>query len=284
MARTACRSWDDRCLKQRGQCRRPNGWIEHMVRSGGKGMTRAAIRASYNPLVRPRKKCKYVRNRGKSHFRDLAAIANVCAWANNIANRPRHNTNRAVVRRKIMRDMIGRKPGQFRNRNPPAAMITPMRLRKLYRSIDKHYCDGSFRTKLNASTTQRPALELESVAGFYSANPQTQAVTVRYTDYRNGSKFCTIEVYRGDWDSAGVRNRRTDGIRGVGSKLEMLIIAICHELTHVLIHISCGPGIDDHGDTFKRLNNILWGHNIDSHEYDDHWDEDSYGGSGIIVL
>jgi len=268
----ACRN-KSKCLKEDEICIKPKAWDEHLAREHSKGLKNKEIIHSFlfkrsANAKKPATICRYARNRGRTHYRAIDKIENLCDWASNKGNQPLTSGNRKILRENVMRDIIGSGPNKFRNKNDITSDINNSRLYFMLRSIDKHYLGGSFVRKINLHTDSRPAILFlvrdEAHAGTCGTQ---QAYTQKMGE--DPSMYIFIIFFRQTF-MEGCENRRTDGISGgnTASKLEVLIICMCHELTHAIIELTCSEAnvkstyriSRGHGPHFRNMNYLLWGH------------------------
>lgn len=274
----------DQCELKTAGCRRTNPWIQYLVVRGKEGLTSGALYGGYGAADRVvNTKCSRVRNRYKDRDQTMNFYVtlpgphnNLCTFFDHMANQRAHPFNSRIIRKKIRQEMH---KGDVRlAENFAAASLTVPAVNKIIDLIGKYYFGGTrHETDPDFATVVRePAgIQLAVVIANYPPGHGRHNIQAIVDWYHPPAAPHTLQlvINRHKFGASWVPHRRTDNI-AASSKLDGLIIAIEHELTHVLMVRVCpervaGEGLNGHGPTFCGLNANIFGHSPVVHTFTD---------------
>jgi hypothetical protein len=258
--------YQDNCqLKRGGGCRKANPWVEWLVLQGGQGKSRREITAGYH--ARPARYnsayfCKAAKARGTSHELEIEKIGNPVEYYTSqpsITPLKLYNSRR----RKIAKDL--RRVGFTNNFDPDS--ITADDIEEVVRTIDRYYFNGTLIEDMNEY------MNLPLTFNVIDDAKEIGAMAAKmYDDIHDNLNTIEMVFNAAQWERKKVR---VDGIK-TQHKLDELILACEHELTHAIEEVYKPQGVGDsegHGLVFRVLLNRLFGHSENIHTYIDFDDE-----------
>lgn len=247
-----------------GACRYPDHMWEHVKRNIGL-MTEAELKESVpaKGARTMRELCRMVRNRGGTTQRDLSKIPDICDWASQRENQPHAFVNFSFFRDRIVTLMVKQKGAKL---NLNKEDITPKLLNSFIVLIDANYFINQSLYKLLNTKNNTLLMVVDEEAG----SGRIRGGCISVFDKTDRNKLTqVIRIKRPNifrvWD-----RMRFDGFKP-RSKLEVILLVLCHELTHAVLIASCSQDKDDatrtrlerdsvgHGVHFADIGFMLWG-------------------------
>jgi hypothetical protein len=265
----------NKCKLKNGDCVRPNPWIEYLIVKGGEGRTRAELSEGYGAHDRLlATKCNRVRNRLQDRTQSIEFFMNelpydetICSWFHDIVNHRIGPFNTRIIRKKIRQEM---KKGPIQlTENFNADTLTVAQVSKIIDLIGKYYFNSVTEFRLFLDVPDLPFQIHVNNFGPGHAKHHIQAEAGIQSPELIGHNppfYVGITINRSQFGAQWEPNRTTDGIVA-SSKLDGLIIAIEHEIVHIIMYRACinvtafeMTTLGGHGPTFTYMNNQLFAH------------------------